>query len=100
MDNIETLHHKKTAAANIVGFKLEADLQICTDVARLCLPWTTLRRFLNKKMVVAETVGCIFKSEIFKPVPLTTLRRFTIRKWSLQKLLVSDLKQTSSNQYR
>ena len=26
MENIETLHHKKTVAADIVGFKLEADL--------------------------------------------------------------------------
>ena len=70
MDNIETLHHTKTAAANIVGFKLEADLQICTDVARLCLSWTTLRRFLNKKMVVAETVGFIFEADFLKSVPM------------------------------
>ena len=26
MENIETIHHKKTVAADMVGFKLEADL--------------------------------------------------------------------------
>ena len=30
---------------------------------------------------------------------MDAMRRFAIRKWLLQKLLVSDSKQTSSNQY-
>ena len=62
--------------------------------------------FNHKKMVAAESVGFRFAADLFKSVPIiirfvswTTLRRFKLRIWLLQKPL-ADSKPTPSNQYR
>ena len=115
MDNIETLHHKKMVDAESVGFIFQADLCRYIQMIFGCGCPGQHRDFHHKKVVVAEVVGFGFEADVFESVPMifrfntdvfwlwlswTTLRRFTQRRWLLQKPLVLDSKHTSSNQYR
>ena len=82
-------------------------LQISTDYPRFWLSWTTLRfspkengtrrnrwfHVWNRPLQISTDVPRIKLS-------WTALRRFTMRKWLLQKLAVSNSKKTSSHQYR
>ena len=108
MDNIETLQNKTTVAAEIVGVRFEADL------------FKSLLMFLGfgchgQRWDVSQSEnGCCrnrslqVRSRLFQIstdhhriwLSPTTLRPFTKTEWLLRKTLVSDSKQTSSNQYR
>ena len=70
MDNIETLHHKKTVAADIVGFKFEADLFKPVPMFLGLAALDSTETFHNQKMVVAETGGFRFEADLFKSVPM------------------------------
>ena len=74
-------HHKQTIDAETIGFRLKADL--------------------FKSPQIIQGFGC--HGQCWNVSHLengTTFKRFAVRKWLLQKPLVSDSKQTSSNQNR
>ena len=58
-------------------------LQIGTDDLRFWQSWTTLRRLVVRKMVVAETVGFWFEADLFKSVLIIIGLACHARHWNV-----------------
>ena len=70
MNNIETLHYKKTVAADIVGFKFKADLVKSVPMFLGLAVMENIQTLHKMKMVVAETFDFRFEADLSKPVPM------------------------------
>ena len=108
MDHIETFHNKRAVAAETVGCTFEADLFKTVPMLLRCCCHGQHWDFSQSEDGCCRNGSLQIRS---RPLQIrtdhhtlwrqwTTLRRFTNIQWLHWKTLVSDSKQTSSNQYR
>ena len=108
MDNMETFLNNKTVVADTVGLRFEAALFKSAPMFLVfgChgQQWEVSQWdngcCRNRWFHIRSRPLQISTDDLWFWLSWTTLRRFTIRAWFLQKPLVSDSKQTPSNQYR
>ena len=108
MESIETFHNKKMIAAQTVGFIFEVDFFKSVQMIR---SFGCHGQHWDVSQLENGSCRNLWFQIRSKPLQIntdyhrfwvswTTLRRFTIRKRLLQQPLISDSRQTSSNQCR
>ena len=70
MNNIETLHHNKTVAVDILAFKFEADLFKSVPSFLGLAVMENIETFHKMEMFVSETFDVRFEADLFKSVPM------------------------------
>ena len=108
MDNTETFHNQRMVVADAGGFRLEADLftsvQIIQRFGCHGQHWDVLpyeNRCCRKRWIQIQSRPLQISTDDFRlSLSWTALSRLGMRKWLLQKRLVSYAKRTFANQYR
>ena len=108
MDNTETFHNQRMVVADAGGFRLEADHFISVQIIQRfgChgQHWDVLlyeNKCCRKRWIQIQSRPLQISTDDFRlSLSWTALSRFGMRKWLLQKRLVSYAKQTFANQYR